>query len=163
MGGVADAVISPLFMDTVLAWHSIKSPARAQSYGWIRKYEYFQDGADKAYTLSALMVIRQGFFATRSRFAHELSISDGSPWLVGDSGLGHFFIGDRIGAEIVGDWTGTMYVDRVSSLTLAWDRDTAADWMPVIGDNSALKDPAQRAMERLQGVLSSIQQLGVYG
>ncbi|MFD7046046.1 phage tail protein, partial [Rhodococcus jostii] len=62
-----------------------------------------------------------------------------------------------------GDWTGTMYVDRVTSLTLAWDRDNPADWMPVIGDNSALKDPAQRAMERLEGVLSSIQQLGVFG
>jgi hypothetical protein len=163
VGGVADALISPLFMDTILAWHSIKSVARAQHSGWIRKYEYFQDGADKAYTLSALMVLREGFYATRSRFAHELSVSDGSPWLIGDRGQGHFFIGDRIGAEIVGDWTGSMYVDRVSSLTLAWDRDTAADWMPVIGDNSALKDPAQRAMERLQGVLSSIQQLGVYG
>ncbi|MFC9769373.1 phage tail protein [Rhodococcus jostii] len=163
VGGIADALISPLFMDTVLAWHSVKSPARATNSGWIRKYEYFQDGADKAYTLSALMVIREGFYTTRSRFAHELSIADGSPWLVGDQGVGHFFVGDRIGAEIVGDWTGTMYVDRVTSLTLAWDRDNPADWMPVIGDNTALKDPAQRAMERLEGVLSSIQQLGVFG
>lgn len=163
LGGAADALVSPMFMGTVLAWHSVKSPARAQNSGWIRKYEYFQSGGDKAYTLSALMVIREGFYATRSRFAHELSIADGSPWLVGDQGLGHFFIGDRIGAGVVGDWTGTMHVDRVRSLTLAWDRDNAADWMPVIGDNSALKDPAQRAMERLEGVLSSIQQLGVFG
>ncbi|RVW03005.1 Gp37-like protein [Rhodococcus xishaensis] len=162
LGGVADAVISPMFMDTVGAWVSAKSARRAQESGWIRYFESFQDGADRAYTLSSLMVLRAGFWATRPRFTHELSIADASPWLVGDQGLGHFFLDDRISAQAPGDWTGTVHVDRVRSLTLAWDRDSPAEWMPIIGDSSALKDPAQRAMEKLEGVLASIHALGVF-
>ncbi|WP_084721749.1 Gp37-like protein [Rhodococcus marinonascens] len=162
LGGVADALISPMFMDTVGAWMSVKSTKRAQESGWIRYFESFHDGANQAYTLSSLMALRAGFWATRPRVAHELSIADGSPWSVGDQGRGHFFLDDRISAQAPGDWTGGVHVDRVRSLTLAWDRDNPAEWMPVIGDNSALKEPAQRAMEKLEGVLSAIHTLGVF-
>ena len=162
IGGALDAVLQPLYSDTILAWHSIKSVQRANNSGWSRYYEYFQDGANRAYTLSSLMVLRTGFWATRGRFAHELTVVDGAPWLIGDNGQGHFFLDDRIGATIAGDWTGQVHVDRVRELTLSWNRDSAAEWMPVIGDRSALKDPAERAMEKIEHMLSMISALGVF-
>lgn len=162
LGGAADALLQPLYTDTILAWHSIKSVQRANNSGWSRYYEYFQVGANRAYTLSALMVLRAGFWATRGRFAHELTVADGAPWLIGDNGQGHFFLDDRIGAVIAGDWTGQVYVDRVRELTLSWNRESAAEWMPVIGDKSALKDPAERAMEKIEHMLSMISALGVF-
>ena len=162
VGGALDAILEPLYTDTILAWMSVKSVQRAQNSGWSRLYEYFQDGANRAYTLSALLVLRAGFWATRSRFAHELVIGNAAPWIIGDNGFGHFFLDDRIGATVVGDWTGQIYVDRVRELTLAWDRDTPAEWMPVIGDKSALKDPAQLAMDKIEHMLSMIQALGVF-
>ena len=162
VGGAVDAILAPLYTDTILAWHSIKSVQRANNSGWSRYYEYFQDGANRAYTLSSLMVLRAGFWATRGRFAHELTVVDGAPWLIGDNGQGHFFLDDRIGAVIAGDWTGQVYVDRVRELTLSWTRESGAEWMPVIGDRSALKDPAERAMEKIEHMLSMISALGVF-
>lgn len=162
IGGALDAVLQPFYTDTILAWHSIKSVQRANNSGWSRYYEYFQQGANRAYTLSALMVLRTGFWATRGRFAHELTVADGAPWLIGDNGQGHFFLDDRIGAVIAGDWTGQIYVDRVRELTLSWNRESAAEWMPVIGDKSALKDPAERSMEKIEHMLSMISALGVF-
>ena len=162
MGGVADAVLKPIYTDTLLAWMSVKSNQRAVNSGWSRYFEYFQDGADKAYTLSSLMVLRQGFWATRSRFAHEVAILDGSPWLIGDRGQGHLWLSDRMSAQITGDWTGDLYVDRVRSIVLAWDENSPAEWVPVIGDNSVLKDPAQRAMEQLEKAMTGLSMLGVF-
>ncbi|MEU2228618.1 hypothetical protein, partial [Streptomyces sp. NPDC018347] len=88
LGGAADAVLKPLYTDTILAWMSVDSPQRKNNSGWSRYFEYFQDGADKAYTLSSLLVLRAGFYATKTWFTHELAISDAAPFLVGDNGLG---------------------------------------------------------------------------
>lgn len=162
VGGSVDSLLRPMYEDTLLAWLSVKSTARATNSGWSRYFEYFQDGADKAYTLSSLMVLRSGFWATKTWFTHELAIDDAAPFLVGDNGQGHFFLGDRIGATIPGDLTGEVYVDRVRKITLAWDRDIHPEWMPVIGDNRALQDPAQRAMELIEEIKDSIHLLGVY-
>ena len=161
LGGAADAALKPLYTDTILSWMSVDSPQRRNNSGWSRYFEYFQDGADKAYTLSSLLVLRAGFYATKTWFTHELAISDAAPFLVGDNGLGHFFLGDRIGATIPGDFTGEVYVDRVCRLSLAWDRDANPEWMPVIGDNRALQDPGQRAMELIEDIKAAIHDLGV--
>lgn len=162
IGGAVDAILKPLYTDTILSWMSVKSVQRAQNSGWSRYFEYFQDGADRAYTLQSLLVLRAGFWATRNWFTCQLKVNDGSPWLIGDNGQGHFFIGDRIGAAIAGDTTGQLYVDRVKSLTLAWSADAPVEWIPIIGDNKALKDPAIRAMEKLEGALAGLHDLGVF-
>ena len=169
VGGAVDAVLRPLYWDVLLAWMNIKSNARASNAGWSRYWEYFADGADRAYTLEALMAIRAGFHNTRSWFSHELVVRDGAPWFIGDNGKGHYFIGDRIGAQHVGDFTGndfggdfTIYVDRVRELTLAWDRESMPEWRPVIGEAEKNKDRGARALSFISGIAAAVQQLMVH-
>lgn len=163
IGGSVDTILKPFYEDTILAWISIKSLARAQNSGWVRYFEYFQEGSGKAYTISSLMALRAGFWATRSFETFEMEVGDGSPFLIGDQGQGHIFLGDRGGVcNIPKDKTGRIYIQRMSKLNLSWDRETPVGWKPTFGDDRALQDPAERANEWLESMQSSLQQLGVF-
>ena len=89
--------------------------------------------ADRAYTLSSLMAIRRGAWETRERIGHKVKIADGAPYLVGQNGRGHFFLGDRIATTIPGVPDGKLVVDQVSELELAWDR-SSFGWEVTVGD-----------------------------
>ncbi|OZF40744.1 hypothetical protein CH296_00360 [Rhodococcus sp. 14-2496-1d] len=162
IGGSVDTLLRPFYEDTVLAWISVKSLARAQNSGFIRFFEFFQDGAGKAYTLASLMVLRQGFWATRSYESVEINVGDGSPFLIGDQGEGHIWLGDRGGNTIRNDPTARIYMNRLSKLTLAWDDESPWEWKTAFGDDRALQDPLQRAWERIEAYASGLQQAGVF-
>jgi hypothetical protein len=155
--------LKPFYEDTILAWISIKSLARAQNSGWVRYFEYFQEGSGKAYTISSLMALRAGFWATRTFDAFEFEAGDGAPFLIGDQGQGHIWLGDRGGVgNIRGDKTGRIYIERLSKVTLSWDRDNPVSWKPTFGDSRALQDPVARANEWLESMKAAVQELGVF-
>ncbi|WP_156370720.1 hypothetical protein [Nocardia arizonensis] len=159
LGGVADALIRPLYQGTLLAWHAIKSQAREHNSGWSRLFEYFADSPGRAYTISAMMALRKGFHDTRSWFTHTLTVRDGAPFVIGEDG--HWWLGDRIGATAPGDDTYTIRIDRVRELTLAWDRDQFPEWQPVIGDPTSNRDRAQHTLDMVSDLVSGVQELGV--
>lgn len=162
LGGSIDTLLKPLYEDTILAWWSLKSPQRAQNSGWSRYFEYFQDGANKAYTIASLMVLRAGFWSTRTVVANEMKVIDASPYFVGGQGLGHYFIDDRIGFSLENDPTGQIWVDRARKIELKWDADSYPEWVPTIGDPRNLQDPAQRAWGRIETMVAALRDIGVY-
>ena len=159
VGTGADTLLAPIYEDTLFAWMVARSAARAKNSGWTRYFEFFMEGSGKAYTISSLMVLRAGMWATRSRDSTEFSAGDGSPFLIGETG--HVWLSDRAGYTIRGDKTGRIYIDRVSKVKLAWDRETAPEWTLTIGDSKDLEDPVAKAHARLESIMGSIQQLGI--
>lgn len=162
IGGSIDTILKPFYEDTILAWMEVKSLARAVNSGWSRYFEYFQDGAGKAYTINSLMVLRTGFYATRTYTASELNVRDGAPFLIGDQGKGHLFLGDRGGYTIAGDPTGRIYIERVQKLSLAWTRETAAEWNITFGNPLALEDAVARAWDRIERIQGALKDLGAF-
>lgn len=163
LGGSIDALLKPLYEDTILAWMSVKSPLKAQHSGWSRYFEYFQDGANKAYTIASLMVLRAGFWATKTTISCQISVIDAAPWMVGDRGLGHFFVGDRVGVALRNDPRRKIHMERCKKLDLKWSSDSPnPEWVITIGDDRALQDPAQRAWGKLEAIVSALRELGVY-
>lgn len=163
LGSSIDALVKPIYEDTIAAWMNLKSTQRAQNSGWSRYFEYFQEGANKAYTIASLMVLRAGFHATKTTISCEISVLDGGPWLVGDRGLGHYFVGDRIGVSIRNDPRKAIHVERVKRLDLSWSADNAfPEWKVTIGDDRAMQDPAQRAWGKIEAIVSALRELGVY-
>ncbi|MGW2662799.1 Gp37-like protein [Nocardia tengchongensis] len=160
LGGMAQALLNPIYRDTILAWHSWKDPFRTSRLGAFHYHDAFAQGADKAYTLSGVMALRAQHWATRRQVSHTLEVADGAPWLIGQQGHGHFTLGDRVGAVIEGAPPGTVYVDRVSELTLSFGRDQAPSWQITVGQREA-KDPVVRAFERIQELTTIANQLGV--
>jgi hypothetical protein len=161
LGGVIDTALKPLYSDTVLAWMSFKSPLRASRMGWSHYFEYFQTGADQAYSLSSLIALRAGLMATRRRISHKISVADGAPYFIGENGRGHFFLGDRVGATLQGLPRGQVHVEQVTELELSWKRDAAPTWKVTIGDARALQDPVSKAMKYIQSIMGDLHDLGV--
>jgi len=162
LGGSVDALLKPLYEDTVLAWWSVKSTERAQKSGRSRYFEYFQDGANKAYTIAALMVLRAGFWATKTTISCKLSVIDGGPYMVGDNGIGHWFLDDRIGFVVPDDPTGRIWMDRARKIELNVNEDGSVEWVPTIGDDRNLQDPAQRAWSKIEQMVAGSRDLGAY-
>lgn len=161
MGGIADTVLKPLYEDVFLAFMSLKNPARTVKLGWSHYYENFEDGADKAYTLSSILALRAGFWKTRSRTFHKLSVGNGAPYLVGDNGEGHFFLGDRVGAQIPGAPDGRVVVEQVSKLELEWAADKPHEWEITVGDMDGARDGVEYALNKIKTLTGAIHDLGV--
>ncbi|MDG3012140.1 phage tail protein [Rhodococcus sp. D2-41] len=159
LGGAIDAVLKPLYTDTILAFGKWKNVSRAQALGWSHYHEKWADGADRAYTLAWLLAMRTGMYQTRGTTSHTVTIADGCPWRIGERGHGHFFLGDRIGTTIR-EMPGKIFVDRVSELVLAWDRSTTPNWKITIGARQ-FEDPVMKAFSMLQDFLSMLKELGV--
>lgn len=160
-GSIADGVLSPLYEDTLAAFMNIKNPLRTMNLGWSHYYERFEDGADKAYTLSAILALRKGFYDTRERSLHQLNIADGAPFLVGDNGQGHFFLGDRVGGEIPGARDGRVVVEQVTELTLSATEDTPHEWVITTGDPETDADPIEYLIGRVSQLFEAAHDLGV--
>lgn len=160
VGTILDTFLKPLYEDTVLAWVSIKSIDRPLEAGWSHYYEHFADGADRAYTLSSVVALRQGFWETREKVSHTLNIRDGAPWFVGENGKGHFFVGDRIGAAIVGVGDGNVVVEQVTEATYSVSR-SSIGWTIVCGDTSSQKSPLETILARTNRALEAVHDLGV--
>lgn len=160
IGGVLDAVLKPLYTDTVLAFAAWKSQSRAQELGWSHYYEHWAQGADRAYTLSWLIAMRSGLWETRATTSHTVTVADGAPYRIGERGHGHFYKGDRVGTTVRGMPKGRVFVDRVSQVNLEWSRDTVPVWGITIGQRE-VQDPAVKAFQALQKLISTAQELGV--
>ncbi len=160
LGHIADKFLAPIYEDTILAWFTIKSITRAQELGWSHYYEHFADGADKAYTLSSIVAMREGFWETRERVSHQLTIADGAPWFVGDNGEGHFFLGDRIGATIDGLEPGQIVVEQVTSLTYNHSR-SKRGWDITCGDPTSQQSPLETILARVKDATGAIHDLGL--
>jgi hypothetical protein len=160
LGGTIDTLLKPLYEDTVLAWQTFKSPERATHTGWDRLHAYFQDGAGKAYTLASLAVLRAGMWATKTVVSWRVQVSDGAPYTIGDNGLGHFFLDDRVGLVLKAD--NKIHMDRCRRIDLAWGPDTPPEWTINIGDERIWQDPAQRALGRIERLIAGLHDIGVW-
>jgi hypothetical protein len=161
MGSVADAVLNPIYSDTLLAWMTYKSVTRAERLGWSHYFEYFQNGSNRAYTLSSLVALRAGLWATRSYHTHKLTVADGAPYFVGDNGQGHYFLGDRIGSTVAGQTDGRVFVDQVTVVELSWKRGSPVAWQVTIGSDRDMEDGAVKALRHIQKLFGAMHDLGV--
>ncbi|AKK04601.1 hypothetical protein CMUST_01260 [Corynebacterium mustelae] len=159
-GTIADTLLQPIYADTIAAWNTWKSQQRARELGWSHYYETFSEGADKAYTFSSITALRKAFWDTREKVSHRLVIADGAPWFVGENGKGHFFLGDRIGATIVGLPEDQIVVEQVSELKYVTSRDSRG-WEIICGDKESQESPLENTIRRVRNAMGAIHDLGV--
>lgn len=160
IGPAVEAVLRPLYTDTLFAWRKEKNIARAQRLGWSHLHERMADGADRAYTLSHVLAMRTAMWSTREQTRCQISVVDGAPWRIGQRGFGHCFLGSRVGFTVEGLWTGRIFVEQITELTLSWDRSTAPTWLMQIGQREPA-DPVMKAFALLQDFFSMLKDLGV--
>lgn len=160
LGSVVDSFANPIYSDVFMAFMSIKSPLRTRHLGWGHYMENFADGGDQAYTLSSMLALRKGFRETEEEVSHTLTVHDGAPYLVGENGEGHFFLGDRIGAEIPGARDGRVDVAPVVGLSLDWQVDKPHEWEITIG-NWPRTDPVEWALGQVKELAGGLKDVGI--
>lgn len=168
LGGVMDAVAKIFYEDVFMAFMEIPAVFRAggipgvkNGMGDFHYKEDWCDGADRAFTLSAILAARAKMWATRDRTAHTIKVHDAAPYYIGAPGYGHFWLGDRIGTCPLG-WPDpfTIFVERVSRIRYEWDVDGPKGWEISVGYREK-EDPVVRAFEAIRTVNQSLGQLGV--
>jgi hypothetical protein len=176
LGGVMDAVAQLLYKDVFLAFMEIPTLRAATigellqlvglednptSLGDFHFFEDWCDGADKGYTLSALMAVRAKMWATRAHTAHTIKVSDAAPYLVGERGYGHFWLGDRVGTTVLEyPIPFTIFVERLSKIRYTWDKDGPKGWQLTIGYREP-EDPALKALDWIREINAGLGDLGV--
>jgi len=125
-----------------------------------RLENYLAQGIWNHNTIASLMVLRAGFWATKTTVSWKVKVSDGLPFMVGDRGLGHFFLDDRIGLVLEGDTQ--IHMDRARKLELVWSEDGYTEWDITVGDERIFEDPAQRAWGKIEQLIAGLRDLGVY-
>ena len=160
LGGSLDALLQPLYEDTIAAWSNTTLNARSGNTGFERLHEFFSQGANQAWTIASLLVIRAGVWATKTTQTVRVTVADGLPFLVGEPPVGHFFHDDRIGVVVKGD--DQIHMDRARKIDLAWNDLNPPEWQITVGDDRNLQDPAQRALGRIESLIAGLRDLGVY-
>lgn len=132
IGAAAEAVLEPLYSDVFMAFMAHKHHDRINKQGWDFPFEYWVDGADKAYTISALSALRKAKWETRERFSCEIEMDNGAPYWVGPKGYGDFFIGDRVAVHALGMSDDKLMVEQVTELKYS-SSDSDSGWEIKVG------------------------------
>ncbi|MFT4202200.1 hypothetical protein [Gordonia sp. (in: high G+C Gram-positive bacteria)] len=161
LGSAIDAFIHGFYEDTLFAYNSVPLLQRAAEDGWAHLQETIVSGVNQAYVLSAALGLRQRRRETDGETSFELVVMDASPWMIGDQGKGHWFMGDRVGAT--NKYLGArVYVRRCRRLVLAGGRDTAVGWKADFGDLRTNADALTKGLKMLESFMSDMQVLGAW-
>lgn len=174
LGGVMDAVAKIFYENVFLAFMEIPTlraigaeiplSGLEDAITGLGDFHYFEDwadGATKAFTFAAAMAIRAKIFETRAYTTHTLKVSDAAPYLIGEPGYGHFWLGNRVGATVLGfPDPDTVFVERVKKIGYAWDEDGPKGWDIEIGHRKP-EDPALKALEWIREVNAGLGTLGI--
>jgi hypothetical protein len=175
LGGVLDAVAKIAYEDTIAAFMEFPSLRAATgplpisgfenghtSLGDYHYYEGWADGADRAFTISALAAARSKFWETRARTAHTIKVSDASPYYIGEKNYGDFWLGDRVATSVLGSpIEHQLFVERVNKISYKWDKDGPSGWTLEVGIREP-KDPALKLYQKIRDINGAISQLGVW-
>lgn len=160
MGSVAEAILEPLYSDVFAAFMAHKQHDRIKEQGWDYPYEYWVDGSDKAYTLSALSALRKAKYETRERFACSVTMNNGAPYWVGPRGHGDFFVGDRVAVHALGMAEDELFVEQVESVRYSSSPDER-DWEITVGKPEFVSGFEYLA-KRYEASTSALKELGVW-
>lgn len=153
-------LVKPLLNNTILAFMSYKHLSRTSRSGWSH---YLEDwgGNGTAYTLSGVLATRSAVRATDDKVTVTAKVSDGSPYLIGDRGEGHYFLGDRVSIQDPTDDGGRFITAQCSGLELSWGADDPVNWGITIGERDDERDAVTRVTRQTKRLGSMLKESGL--
>lgn len=162
LGEIADSIIMPFLVGTILAWVEWENVSRKNELGWVHLFETYQQGAENnAWSLAALAALRGGFNATASQTNHTM-VMDESQWAI--PGL-HFSLKDRIASSsgaLQRMGIDLLFVNQVEEMNLSGDETGMSKFVVKCGKNDAAKTTGERAAQQMKFVLDKLADIGVH-
>jgi hypothetical protein len=161
LGGAINTFLEPIYRDSILAYMSMPLLLRTARQGWGHYLETSSTNVTKAYTASSIMDLRTRRRETDPDTEFTLEVANASPWLIGDNGFGHWWLGDRVG--------GTqkylmprVFVRRCRNLAIDWDETKGVAIAAQFGDTRPEVDGFDRLTQLVSKAMTGLQEIGLW-
>jgi hypothetical protein len=130
--------------DTVLAYERWSDPGRELWGGAMGFLEKFQQGTGTAYTVSGVLSLRAGIWATRNYVSYKTTVRNAAPYIYNYD----YTLGDRVGFQM----DQIIFCDQVASSKFNWDINTPVNYTIAVGTDRNEMDPVSSAITAIAGV-----------
>lgn len=161
LGGALNAFLEPIYKDSILAFMSVPLLLRTSRQGWGHYLETTSTNVTQAFTASSIMDLRRRRRETDPDTSFTLTVANASPWLIGDNGFGHWWLGDRVGGTSK-YLMPRVFVRRCRELDIAWEGGNGIEIEATFGDTRSEKDAIERLAELTAKAMSGFQQIGLW-
>jgi hypothetical protein len=162
LGGALNAFLMPIIRDSILAHISVPLLLRVSRQGWGHYLETNSSNVTQAFTAASIMDLRARRRETDPDTAFTLQVANASPWLIGDNGFGHWWLGDRVGGTLK-YLMPRVFVRRCRELTIDWGESQGLTIESKFGDTRNEKDALERLTEITAKAMSGLQEIGLWG
>ena len=173
LGGLIDSISRPLYSDVFGAYQEMPTLRAAgmtlpisglenkiTSLGDFHYYENKVEADMPAFTLGSTAAAFAEQYKTRARTTHTLQVSDAAPYVFGESGYGHVWLGHRVGTSVLGyPVEDQLFVERIRKIKYKIDKNGPSGWEVEIGYREP-KNPALNILEKVKAFNGA---LGVAG
>ena len=160
LGGAIDAFLAPIYRNSILAHMSVPLLARVARQGWGHYLETTSTTVTQAFTASSVMDLRARLRETDPDTSFDMTVVNASPWLIGDNGFGHWWLGDRVGGTQK-HLMPRVYVKRNRTLEIDWGTGKSLDIVATFGDTKNKKDGFDRMAELVAKAMGGLQEIGL--
>lgn len=161
LGGALNQFLEPLYRDSILANLSVPLLQRVAEQGWGHYLETTSSNVTQAFTAASVMDLRARRRETDPDTAFTLQVAQATPWLIGDNGFGHWWLGDRVG--------GTqkylmpkVFVRRCRQLDIDWAAGKGLDISAQFGDTKNKKDGLEYMAELIARSMNGLHEIGLW-
>lgn len=161
LGGAIDSFLNPIYRDSILANISVPLLLRTAKQGWGHYLEDTSPNVTQAFTAASVMDLRKRRRETDPDKDFTLLVANASPWLIGDNGFGHWWLGDRIGGTSK-YLMPRVFVRRCRSLSIDWGPGKGIDITAKFGDTRNQKDAIEHMAELVGRAMSGLQEIGLW-
>lgn len=161
LGGAMNAFLKPIYENSILAWISVPLLLRVSKQGWGHYLETTSTNVTQAFTAASVADLRRRRRETDPDTAFNLTVANASPWLIGDNGFGHWWLGDRVGGSSK-YLMPRVFVRRNRELDISWGDGKALAIEAVFGDTRVEKDALERMASLMAQTMSGFQQIGLW-
>lgn len=160
IGSAMDAFLNPIYRDSILAYVSVPLLLRVAKQGWGHYLETASTNVTQAFTAASVVDLRRRRRETDPDTAFTLQVANASPYLIGDNGHGHWWLGDRVGGTSK-YLMPRVYVRRCLILDIDWGRGQGLMTEATFGNTRPEKDAFERIAEITAQAMSGFQQIGL--
>lgn len=161
LGGAINAFLEPIYRDSILAHMSVPLLLRVSKQGWGHYLETTSTNVTQAFTAASVMDLRRRRRETDPDTDFTLTVANASPWLIGDNGFGHWWLGDRVGGTSK-YLMPRVYVRRCRELRIDWDAGKGLAIEAKFGDTRNPKDAIEKLAELTTQAMSGLQEIGLW-
>lgn len=161
LGGAIDSFLNPIYRDSILANISVPLLLRTAKQGWGHYLEDTSPNVTQAFTAASVMDLRKRRRETDPDTDFTLLVANASPWLIGDNGFGHWWLGDRVGGTSK-YLMPRVFVRRNRNLGIDWGESKGVAIAAKFGDTRNKKDAIEHMAELVGRAMSGLQEIGLW-